>query len=753
MARRFIQIFYIIVLILSCVATPVSAQRQAAWIAIRIPRQPGADPALLSFSAERVFDYGSFLWVILDENSLSDALIKDPAGQVTRNPFDLTLGGRTFDPLADGPPEFDDGRPRAPLGEPGLHLVQFFGPTQQAWLDDLAQSGLEVIQYLHPFTYVVWGDLKAIHTSSRSPAVRWVGDFLPAYAIQSYDDQNAKSEPIPVRVVSMPQAGIASVISAVEKLGGIWQQTAQDSDPSFDLTTFILASDLLDDVAALPGVYSVQAVPLDGGSRGEVGAQVNANNVNNSHLAQPGYRDWLNNIGLSGAGVIVACVDAGIDQLHPDLANRMLSCSGSTCGGPYESDHGTHVAGIIAGDAVSGAVDTAGFLRGLGVAPAAHLIDQVYYPTYLNAGGMLTLMSQSFQNGAFISNNSWGPAITANGYDADTRLVDVGVRDADPGSTGNQPLSYILSIMNGYGGTSTQGTPDEAKNALTVGATYLQYGDGSQNPAFNDLSHVTAHGPALDGRIIPHIVAPGTWVDSTGSTTAYYLESGTSMAAPQVAGAAALFSERYRLTYGADPSPAMIKAAILPLAHDLAGHYDADGGLLGHPFDAKQGWGRLNVAAVVNPDLLPFLFDQQVVFDNTGEFWTFSITSPEPITTLRVMLAWTDAPGHGLGGSSSAWVNDLDLSVTVGANTYLGNIFGVDGLSISGGLPDNKNNTEAVFLENLPAGAYTFTVRAAAINGDGVPQWGDITDQDFALAIYASRNVLSESVRLPIFFH
>ncbi len=62
------------------------------------------------------------------------------------------------------------------------------------------------------------------------------------------------------------------------------------------------------------------------------------------------------------------------------------------------------------------------------------------------------------------------------------------------------------------------------------------------------------------------------------------------------------------------------------------------------------------------------------------------------------MLVWTDAPGHGLGGSTPAWNNDLDLVVEAGGSTYRGNVFGADGWSATGGAADIKNNAEAVFL-------------------------------------------------------
>ena len=62
--------------------------------------------------------------------------------------------------------------------------------------------------------------------------------------------------------------------------------------------------------------------------------------------------------------------------------------------------------------------------------------------------------------------------------------------------------------MNGSGGTSTQGSPDEAKNIITVGSTKMRDSGGNQYSAINDISSNSAHGPCLDGRTIPHIVAP-----------------------------------------------------------------------------------------------------------------------------------------------------------------------------------------------------------------------------------------------------
>jgi serine protease AprX len=119
------------------------------------------------------------------------------------------------------------------------------------------------------------------------------------------------------------------------------------------------------------------------------------------------------------------------------------------------------------------------------------------------------------------------------------------------------------------------------------------------------------------------------------------------------------------------------------------------------------------------------------------------------------MLAWTDAPGHGLGGNTPAWVNDLDLSIEIDGQTYYGNNFGPDGFSLPGGTPDGMNNTEGIFLDALPEGTYTLTVTAVNISGDGVPSLAGDTDQDFALVIYIPDNPPEEpryQYIFPIFF-
>ncbi len=706
-------------------------------VAVRIPERFTARVESSSVHPTLRMDYGSFQWWILDSDGVA-ALGGDRGSfQVIEDPFVLTLGEERFDPVV-GLPVLPVDWTGAGSPAPDLHLVQAVAPIRPSWLEDLRSLGLVPLQYIHPFTHVVWGTRAEAEASEALSWVRWRGEFAPAYRVLPRW-RRMGAPVVEVEILVPNVANPVRVTTELEAIGATGIGSAR-LNPTWTILTVALRSDSMAAAASVPGVYSIQPSPTDGGARGEMSNQVCAGNTNGSNLAFPGYPSWLDTMNLDGAGVIMANVDQGVDENHPDLLGRFLPCAGLTCGGATMSSHGTHTAAIQAATGSSG-VSSSGFLRALGMAPGARLVEQLYSPYYSQPDGMLLLMGESHANGATMSSNSWGPSGTPHGYDNDTMQTDIGVRDADPGAAGNQPLTYVLSIMNGYGGTSSQGTPDEAKNLITVGSTKMQASDGAQIPEIDDLSTNSAHGPALDGRRIPHLVAPGCRVDSA-VPSGYGLSCGTSMSSPHVTGTAALLVEQWRRDRGTDPSPAMIKAELIVAARDLAGNLDADGGILGHAFDSKQGWGRLDTGAVLDPPVGKAVFDAPALLTETGDEWIYTLEVDSDAHPVKVMLVWTDAPGHGLGGSTPAWNNDLDLVVEAGGLTYAGNSFGADGWSLPGITADGMNNTEGVFLPASAIEEIRIQVLASNLNSDGVPGNAHLTDQDFAL-------VVSNAVQAP----
>ncbi len=651
--------------------------------------------------------------------------------------YTLDLGGQRFDPL-QRTPQIPDHLQAAVSEGSDLFLIQYQGPTQDQWLADLGRSQVKIVQYIHPFTYIVWSDAEQLADATRSRNVRWAGRFEPAYRLLPRW-QNLNGEKLEVIVLAYRGADTAEIRDSLRALGGEGLG-ARIIDQRFEAISLTIEGNRLNEIARIPGVYTVQPVPTDGGARGELSNQIVANNMSPDLVPFVGYQAWLTQIGLTGVGVIAANVDGGVDENHPDLIGQFLPCVGTSCGGSTVDSHGTHTAGIMGATGASGTVDANGFLRGLGVAPGAKMVEQRYSGIFTQPGGMLLLMTESSQNNATISGNSWGPAGSPRGYDNDTMQVDIGARDADPNTAGNQPFTYVLSIMNGGGGFQSQGTPDEAKNIFTIGSTWAQFSDGSPRPNLNSISDNSAHGPALDTRFIPHMLAPGKAVDSTTPSSTYDFKSGTSMASPHVTGGVMLFFEFYRNLPsnpgGEDPSPALVKASFMPVAVDLEGNTDADGGTLGHRIDSKQGWGRMDLEAVLDPDVQVLYFDNPQIFDNTGESWSETLGVGDPTKPVKMMLAWTDAPGHGLGGTTPAWNNDLDLEVNYNSNTYVGNNIGPDGWSAIGGTHDAMNNTEGVLLGPTTSGTFTVTVNATNITSDGIANMGDLTDQDFAFVCY-----------------
>ncbi len=526
----------------------------------------------------------------------------------------------------------------------------------------------------------------------------------------------------------------------------------------FNVVHMAVAGERYLDLAKLPYVYTVQAIPPNAGPRGELSNQSVAGGMDQDGTVFNGYADWLSDTGFDGSGVVVGVIDGPILASHLDLAGRLLPCLGdqASCTKEPPGNHGTHVAGALAGTGASG-ITLDGFLRGQGMAPGAGMVSQIYSPFLDSNGpgglapdGMLNIFEDSARSGAYLTNNSWGPGNTPQGYDIPTRQVDLISRDADPDRPGQHPILAVWSIMNGYGdgdgacAPSSLGSPDEAKNLLAVGSNWLLDGSGAQGTDIYSLSENSAHGSACDGRQVPHLTAPGCSTDSTlaDSNTAHAFNyCGTSYASPVVTGAIAIWTEKFIAQTGTRPSPAITKAVFAGAARDLVGSLNADGNPMGHRPNRFQGYGRLDLQTVMASGDTLYIHDQETVLTSSGQDRRFGLSAADPLAPMRIMLAWSDAPGHGLGGSTPAWVNNLDLLVQANGVNYAGNNIGVDGWSASGGQPDDRNNLEAIYLTpDQHQGAVMIIVSAAEIAGDALNPWQPASArQDFALACFNCR--------------
>lgn len=442
--------------------------------------------------------------------------------------------------------------------------------------------------------------------------------------------------------------------------------------------------------------------------------------------------------------------------------------------------HGNLNAHIIAGFVPSAFnafphADASGFRYGLGVAPFVKVGASVIFdPNEFTFPNYADLEARAYQDNARISNNSWGEPNGAT-YTMEAQTYDILVRDAQlPTSViptvGNQEMVIIFAAGNQGPISSSITTPGTAKNIITVGAAEnvrafggndaCGIGDASADSA-NDMADFSSRGPTADGRKKPDLVAPGSHITGGAPQIAappqfgqasacftgggicgafgsnffptgqqfYVASSGTSHSAPAVAGAAALLRQRFINANQAPPSPALTKAVLMNTARYLNGAGAADS-----LWSNAQGMGEVNLTTALDIFTTPTVLRDQVgadILTATGQTRIVTGTVANSGKPFRVTLAWTDAPGSTTG---NAYVNDLNLEVTVGGQTYRGNVF--DGaVSATGGEFDSRNNVESVFIPAGVSGPFVVKITGANIAGDGVMNVGSALDQDFALVV------------------
>ena len=340
----------------------------------------------------------------------------------------------------------------------------------------------------------------------------------------------------------------------------------------------------------------------------------------------------------TGEGQIVAVADTGLDAQHPDFQGRIVDvvALGRPGNGGDPNGHGTHVAGSVVADGTA----SAGQYQG--VAPKARLYFQSVLDGRGGLGGLPVALEDLFEPaylaGARIHNDSWG-APTGSAYTVDSNEVDAYVADRRDmlvviaaGNDGSAAAS--INAQPGFVDWLSITSPASSKNALTVGAARSSrtsggasdrtYGQVWQDrfpaePIASDLvsgdaeciAAFSSRGPCDDRRIKPDLVAPGTDIVSTRSAAAatsefwglvpgndhYAFMGGTSMAAPLVAGCAALVRQYYATERGIEPSAALVKATLIAGTRWLTG---ADS-VADHPSapNYHQGFGSVQMSTTL----------------------------------------------------------------------------------------------------------------------------------------------------------
>jgi serine protease AprX len=468
----------------------------------------------------------------------------------------------------------------------------------------------------------------------------------------------------------------------------------------------------------------------------------------------------------TGEGEVVAVFDSGIDSAHQDLKDQIASLDAVE--GASKEDtvgHGTHVAGIVAGTGAASNGDHKGIAPGAKLAIIGFVGPDA---VPIIPANWADLLKRAVDSGAHIVNLSVGTNFAGH-YDFGSLALDEFV-------WANPEVLVVVAAGNsgiapeGWVGFHTVGSPASSKNALTVGASATDRAEIATTwGAYNQKSFplppcsdermsgdpdcpaaLSSRGPTDSEAVKPDVLAPGTYIlapraqsarirflDVPGdgaANGAYGYLGGTSMAAPIVAGCAAVVREYLRKERQLpNPSAALLKAILIASARriksrDLPEELREE---IGYP-DFDQGFGRVDLGTVLPHAGAPA--GRRLEYDDVRQDSPKALASRGSVLAqqtyrfqvadgaagpLRVVLAWTDWPSDGVQ-------NNLHVKLTPPAGTP---VYGNAGHRVARRKADEllerylqgserppaldkRNNVEQIVVDQPAPGDYTLNVIA-----------------------------------------
>ena len=374
---------------------------------------------------------------------------------------------------------------------------------------------------------------------------------------------------------------------------------------------------------------------------------------------------WGPTLATSGQGIKIGVIDDGLDQTqtfftptgftYPAgfpkgntaytspkvIVARAFAPAASTykyARTPFDpalSDHATHVSGIAAGDHDTLATNTDGTkVRVSGVAPSAYLgnykvltIPTSDFGLDGNSPEIAAGIEQAVKDGMDVINLSLGEPEIEPSRDIVVKAIDAAA------AAGVVP---VIAAGNSFGeaGRGGIGSPANAPGAITVAAS----SEGGRSAPADVIAGFSDSGPTpISLEFKPDVTAPGEDVLSSLPRNQWDRWSGTSMASPHVAGAAALLRERHPTW-----TVQQIKSAL-----ETTGDPVHPGGATGEVSALREGGGRIDLPRADNP--LIFTDPTSISFGLVG----LGETQSRPI-------AVTDA-----GGGTTGWAAAIAAQSTV----------------------------------------------------------------------------------------
>jgi len=281
--------------------------------------------------------------------------------------------------------------------------------------------------------------------------------------------------------------------------------------------------------------------------------------------------------GFVGQGVVIASLDSGVDIAHPDLAATFRGGTNSWYdpygehAAPYDRlGHGTQAMGLIVGGELSGTA--------IGVAPAASWIAaKIFDDSGMAAESAIHLAFQWALDPDGNPDTDDAADVVTNSWDISSENICNTVFQADIDALRAADIAVVFAGGNYGPSPATSVSPANNARVISVGSVDVD----------NVVSVFSSRGPsACDGSLFPKVVAPGDGLQTTdlsfGGMPLYVQVTGTSFAAPEVAGVIALLRGAVPIATAAE-----VEAALAATARDL--------GLPGP--DQDSGYGLVDALA------------------------------------------------------------------------------------------------------------------------------------------------------------
>ena len=652
-----------------------------------------------------------------------------PIFEVEPDFYTIHTEGKTFTPNEGKEPNHIEMEPRP-------FIIQFRRPISQAEFISLLDIGVKPLESGKFLIGLVPPNI--IPDVANKPFVRWVGPWSKEYKFNPSKIVGGK----PGAYIRPLGKGKPEYIQVLKSLG---LQNIQYSEVTNTYYVPDLPDTMFEKVAELWWILKLWREPKEIPEGHE---NLNFEPVDSREIIMA-KRVW--ELGYSGSGTTIGVMDGGVWSSHPDLNGVFINSDFSS-----NEDHGTHVVGIVAGRGTQ----SSGAVRG--VANGANIIFKSFGISYEQA-------FNDFKNaGAKISNHSYG--LGNFSYDSDTGNFDMWADDdaADAlivksaGNCGPEGKNPSCSSF----GYETITNPGTGKNVLAVGAiSYTVNGtDG-----FGSVASYSSRGPTSGTfkRLKPELVAPGG--DSEGCYTygvvstfggnndkcqsgdsflwphynnSYIRFSGTSMAAPHVAGSTGLL-------FGKDQSldSELLKALLVGSAIPIK---VKDSSLSRSPLNGyanvETGFGLVNPysAMFYIPGEYEWLTKTRATVTSSSPNYELPLFVPTGVKKVVVTLAYNDQEHLGLPDGSL--VDDLDLHIVLPSGIIYTSDFNLNsGCSssdcINPPFPTRVNTegpVEKIIIENPSSyeqgNQWTFRVKFKWPDSCTPP--GCFPKQDFGLFVY-----------------